>query len=289
MNVLIAIDGSEESIESARFVSRLPFSEKPKITVVSALDESPYDMITTDEGRRLEEAERQALQKSYVAVERILKETCSEIQQVVAMRHPRRLILDTAKEQDADLIVLGARGHSAVYRVVLGSTADFVANHASCSVLVVRPTEDSDDQSEEFKVLLACDGSAHAAEAYSQLASFDWSASNTDIRVAMMLERPSLVPPDVVYDPVLIDESQAKLKQLEAKHNISCPVNRHVGETLHIGNGIVSLAAREDCNLLFVGGSGKSALARFFLGSTSRYALHHAHCPVWIAREKKWE
>ena len=47
---------------------------------------------------------------------------------------------DAANELDVDLVVVGARGRSAVRRLLLGSTSDFVATHAPCSVLVVRPT-----------------------------------------------------------------------------------------------------------------------------------------------------
>ena len=47
-------------------------------------------------------------------------------------------ILQVAEEVGAHLIVLGTRGRTGLRRILLGSVAEFVATHASCSVLVVR-------------------------------------------------------------------------------------------------------------------------------------------------------
>jgi nucleotide-binding universal stress UspA family protein len=50
-----------------------------------------------------------------------------------------REIIELATKLDADVIVVGPHARSAVSRVLLGSVADYVARHASCSVLVSRP------------------------------------------------------------------------------------------------------------------------------------------------------
>lgn len=52
---------------------------------------------------------------------------------------PSREIVAAAHEWCADLIVLGTHGRSWVARVILGSTAEAVARHAPCPVIVVRP------------------------------------------------------------------------------------------------------------------------------------------------------
>jgi nucleotide-binding universal stress UspA family protein len=48
------------------------------------------------------------------------------------------MILKTATAQDADLIVVGHRGRSAIREWVSGSTSRRVVSHANCPVLVVR-------------------------------------------------------------------------------------------------------------------------------------------------------
>ena len=51
---------------------------------------------------------------------------------------PAQMILETAKEIDADLIVIGNRGLGAFSRAFLGSVSTKVMNHARCSVLIVK-------------------------------------------------------------------------------------------------------------------------------------------------------
>ena len=50
------------------------------------------------------------------------------------------LIIDTAREQNADYIVMGTHGRSGIARLMLGSIADRVVRTAPCPVLTVRPT-----------------------------------------------------------------------------------------------------------------------------------------------------
>jgi nucleotide-binding universal stress UspA family protein len=52
--------------------------------------------------------------------------------------HPAKTIVDFAREGNFDLIVLGHSGHSGVWAMFLGMTAEKVSRHAHCSVLIVR-------------------------------------------------------------------------------------------------------------------------------------------------------
>ncbi|GAB4364592.1 MAG: universal stress protein [Elainellaceae cyanobacterium] len=51
---------------------------------------------------------------------------------------PAVWICDLAKNWEADLIVLGRRGHQGLKEIVLGSVSNYVVHHASCSVLIVQ-------------------------------------------------------------------------------------------------------------------------------------------------------
>lgn len=51
---------------------------------------------------------------------------------------PRDAIVDFARERQADLLVMGAFGHSKVRELLLGSTTQHVINHAPCPVLLAR-------------------------------------------------------------------------------------------------------------------------------------------------------
>ena len=51
---------------------------------------------------------------------------------------PAHVIIEVAEEQDADLIVVGARGSTGLRRFMLGSVSSKLAHHAPSSVLIVR-------------------------------------------------------------------------------------------------------------------------------------------------------
>jgi nucleotide-binding universal stress UspA family protein len=51
---------------------------------------------------------------------------------------PAKVILEVAQEQNADLIVVGARGLTGFERFLLGSVSSKLSHHASCSVMIVR-------------------------------------------------------------------------------------------------------------------------------------------------------
>ena len=49
-------------------------------------------------------------------------------------------ILDYAKKQDVDLIVVGTHGHTGLTRLLIGSVAEKLVRIATCPVLTVHPT-----------------------------------------------------------------------------------------------------------------------------------------------------
>jgi nucleotide-binding universal stress UspA family protein len=48
------------------------------------------------------------------------------------------LLLDTARDHKADLLVVGSHGSTGLDRFLLGSVSEKVLRHAGCSVLIVR-------------------------------------------------------------------------------------------------------------------------------------------------------
>jgi nucleotide-binding universal stress UspA family protein len=56
----------------------------------------------------------------------------------VATGHPADEILNAAKKEKVDLIVMGSRGHGSITSMILGSVAQKVLSHADVPVMVVR-------------------------------------------------------------------------------------------------------------------------------------------------------
>jgi nucleotide-binding universal stress UspA family protein len=51
---------------------------------------------------------------------------------------PAHVIIDVASEQDAELIAVGARGHTGLRRFMLGSVSGKLAHHAPRTLLIVQ-------------------------------------------------------------------------------------------------------------------------------------------------------
>ncbi len=67
----------------------------------------------------------------------IAREAGVQVESHIVDGDVRHAILEAAEDVKADLIVIGERGHSKLSQL-LGSTADFIARSARCSVLVAR-------------------------------------------------------------------------------------------------------------------------------------------------------
>jgi nucleotide-binding universal stress UspA family protein len=70
--------------------------------------------------------------------ERRFEEAGFTVQKHVREGDAAHVIIDVAAEQDADLIVVGARGQSGIRRFVLGSVSGKLAHHAPRSLLIVQ-------------------------------------------------------------------------------------------------------------------------------------------------------
>ncbi|HUK62910.1 MAG TPA: universal stress protein, partial [Dongiaceae bacterium] len=54
---------------------------------------------------------------------------------------PRHALVDVARQERVDLLVVGSHGHSGIGRTLMGCVASHVVGHAHCDVMVVRRDE----------------------------------------------------------------------------------------------------------------------------------------------------
>jgi nucleotide-binding universal stress UspA family protein len=135
--ILNANDGSGPAFKALALALDLARQNKSELHMASVEEVVSFPELIAEV-----ETERQNADSRYKQVLKRAKAMAREkgvkLETHVLVGHPVRSIVDLAGELGADLLVIGATGHSALYERMLGSRADRVIQLASCPVLVVK-------------------------------------------------------------------------------------------------------------------------------------------------------
>jgi nucleotide-binding universal stress UspA family protein len=140
MKILIAVDDSEYSREAIQYILDLFNPKMTEIMIVHVLVPT-FHSIPPQMSRFYEpemerrEKEMRAVLDSYAAK---FRTAGFAVETALENGETRSTIIDFATQWAADLIVIGSHGHKGLERLLLGSVAESVVRHATCSVLVVR-------------------------------------------------------------------------------------------------------------------------------------------------------
>ncbi|MDY0083309.1 MAG: universal stress protein [Ignavibacteriaceae bacterium] len=77
------------------------------------------------------------------------KEINSSVKTIIKTGKPFLEIVETAKEEDIDLIIIATHGHTGVEHIIFGSTAEKVVRKAPCPVLTLREPNKGYNHKEE--------------------------------------------------------------------------------------------------------------------------------------------
>jgi nucleotide-binding universal stress UspA family protein len=200
--------------------------------------------------------------------------------------HPARTIIETAAELDSDLIVLGNRGHSRLWGGFLGHTADRVNDHAPCSVLIVRSTEEN---AQFRKMLIGYDGSPGAESALRHSLRL---AKQLGVETHVLwIQQPRGLgghnakeesPEDAAEEHFRVS-LLPRIKSIEQAEVVS------VESRFLVGNAAQSLIAEADkgkFRIIALGHRGSSGIWGRFLGGVADRVSDLAHSDVLIVRER---
>lgn len=146
MHVIIATDGSRESLAAARHL--VSFADPAKIDAVSVvavirpLAAVPFADDLTDPGDRADVTTlsfRAAAESAVATIADELEGWGPKVHRRVKSGSPATEILKLAARVEAGLVVVASGSRGISDTVLLGSTAQRVQQYAPCPVLVVRP------------------------------------------------------------------------------------------------------------------------------------------------------
>jgi len=112
-----------------------------ELTAVAVEAHLPHYGATVGEVEEERAVEEQACQRWLRAAEAYADEHGVQIHAVIRAGHPAQELLHAVDKHEAELLIMGHSGHSAVWGRFLGSTVDRVSHHANCSVLIAAPPE----------------------------------------------------------------------------------------------------------------------------------------------------
>lgn len=314
MKVLIAYDGSACAEAALDDLTHAGFPDRGEALVVSVAEvwlppppPSAYEVVematTAESPLRLE--------RKYMAASQVVAEAASLATKAAerfrasfpdwSVRHeaswgsPTWELYSKAKEFDADLIVAGSHGRTALGRLFLGSISQWLLNEARCSVRVARGRIDEPDM--PVRIVVGVDGSAGANAALDQIIARYWP-DKSEVTVIVVDEplEPTLVGEFVPIVRDSVSESNAqehrravKLANAAAKRLTNNGLRTRA--LVKIGNPksvLIEVAEEWRADCIFVGATGiTNRFERFLLGSVAGAVAARAHCSVEVVRRKR--
>lgn len=205
----------------------------------------------------------------------------------VVVGRPASVIVDAARSDGADAIVMGSRGRGPMATMVLGSVSAEVVGHAPCPVIVARrPTMGN--------VMVAVDGSDTTDRVVQAVIGLGCFAGQ---RLEVVAVAPSPVPGPGVMLGAGYGMSVAWFEEsVQAAREAMATTATEVAATLEAAgfevswsvplgdpaSTLVDHAASSHADAIVVGTHGRTGIDRLLMGSVARNVLLHAHTTVVV-------
>jgi nucleotide-binding universal stress UspA family protein len=136
-NIVVANDGSEGGFKALAMACGVAKFSQATLHMIS-VEELPDFPASIDEIVETKEAENHKFHDVLERSRAMAKAQGIELDAEVIAGHAAASVVDRAKALNADLLVVGFMGHSALYERIIGGTTDRLVRLAPCPVLVVK-------------------------------------------------------------------------------------------------------------------------------------------------------
>lgn len=146
MKILIPVDGSTLSLEAVRFAVQLLAEGLKGDAVLANVQESAnlYELLVAHDPEVIDRVAAEAGLHILAPAQALLDQVGVSYECEVAKGDPAHTLVDIAERFACDMIVMGARGTSALRSAMLGSVSNEVLHASPVPVTIVRAPESPD-------------------------------------------------------------------------------------------------------------------------------------------------
>lgn len=151
MKILLPVDGSALSLEAVHFAVRMLANGLQGTAVLANVQEPAnlYELLVAHDPELIDKVSAEAGLHTLGAAQTVLDAAGVEYECEVAKGDPAHTIVDISERFGCDLIVMGARGSSALRSAMMGSVSNEVLHASNVPVLIVKATQEPDEQPTE--------------------------------------------------------------------------------------------------------------------------------------------
>lgn len=284
MKILLAVDGSDHSYEAVRALKYLRRADQLILLHVLNVPRPAYPMMMPEVADELYRMTEQNMrgdgERLLDRVRSLLPPHTGPSTTRLEVGSPAEIIVELAKHEQVDLIVMGARGVGPIKERLLGSVAHRVLTSASCAKLIVTTPLRAFS-----RLLLPLEGKLDADHAL-QFLKLNPFAAPVEIRLLTVL--PHTIPPWPAGSVAFELEATALRSAREFVDGVGGQLRslgyQATGDAV-LGSPVQAILEQHqktNSDLILMGSHRSRGLTRLVLGSVSHALLHHSPCPLLI-------
>jgi nucleotide-binding universal stress UspA family protein len=142
--ILVPIDFSEHSKNALQYAVSFAKQFQSELILVYVVEPTIYPADFSFGQVAVPSIEKELRERGKVELDQLVETQIAgalPARAMVRTGKPFLEIIDTAVEEEVDLIIIATHGHTGVEHILFGGTAEKVVRKAPCPVLVVRPME----------------------------------------------------------------------------------------------------------------------------------------------------
>ena len=261
-HILFPVDFSDRCATVRPFLRHLANKSQAKVTLLHTFEEA-HGLCGASEGAFTAAIDiAQMEEESCAMLSEFFPPESGDAFEVIhraACGNPAEAILDFARNNDVDLIMLPTHGHSIFHRLLLGSVTTSILESAPCAVWTAAHTEDPALPSHAScrTIVLALSGASEEARTIRRAADVCEAFSE------------KLLLLHGLKDPARVESARATIEELQRTAQTNLEVAIEAGDPVE---AVPRFACRQNADLLILGPGA--------LRANAHEIIRNARCPV---------